>query len=209
MIILLLATTLAGSICNDGTWTDSEGRGTCSYHGGIRDFSSPPSTTSYRPLVSQPPQDLKLTWKLTTGVNADNRLWYNYFKDTGAIGLSIACHDTPDSNNDDWSLILLVDKAAFTYKTSIGTIKDKTYYPFPDPTLIIDYSQFYDIEYYSSGLTRMDIADLDILHHGSNSYKKNLHIQLATADYLVAGSELVNLSDMYSVLKDLEQKCMN
>ena len=26
---------LAGSICRDGTWTASEGRGTCSYHGGV------------------------------------------------------------------------------------------------------------------------------------------------------------------------------
>lgn len=33
--VLLSAPAHAGSICRDGTWTASEGRGTCSHHGGV------------------------------------------------------------------------------------------------------------------------------------------------------------------------------
>ncbi|MGI9135671.1 MAG: GmrSD restriction endonuclease domain-containing protein [Candidatus Nanopelagicales bacterium] len=33
--VLLAGPAYAGSICRDGTWTASEGRGTCSHHGGV------------------------------------------------------------------------------------------------------------------------------------------------------------------------------
>jgi hypothetical protein len=33
--VTLASPASAGSICKDGTWTASEGRGTCSYHGGV------------------------------------------------------------------------------------------------------------------------------------------------------------------------------
>ena len=36
--LIALAAALAGSICNDGTYSSSEGQGTCSYHGGV-DYS--------------------------------------------------------------------------------------------------------------------------------------------------------------------------
>jgi hypothetical protein len=35
MIFLMSNTASAGSICNDGTYSYSEGRGTCSHHGGV------------------------------------------------------------------------------------------------------------------------------------------------------------------------------
>jgi hypothetical protein len=35
LVFLLIQSVFAGSICNDGTYSQSEGRGTCSYHGGV------------------------------------------------------------------------------------------------------------------------------------------------------------------------------
>ncbi len=42
----------AGSICKDGTWTPSEGRGTCSHHGGVAQSGVPnPNTAPAQPAA--------------------------------------------------------------------------------------------------------------------------------------------------------------
>ncbi len=45
----------AGSICRDGTWSRSEGRGTCSSHGGVAISGVPDPATSASPQVSATP----------------------------------------------------------------------------------------------------------------------------------------------------------
>lgn len=90
---LLLTSSLAGSICSDGTYSQSEGRGTCSYHGGI----SPNGLSSYnsnpriyiRDIESPSPQPIiKNGWKdsdslflelhtVTLDLRADKILWCN------------------------------------------------------------------------------------------------------------------------------------
>jgi hypothetical protein len=58
--VTLASPASAGSICKDGTWTASEGRGTCSYHGGVaqKGVPRPAGATvigSGSPAVPTPP----------------------------------------------------------------------------------------------------------------------------------------------------------
>ena len=43
ILFTLITSASAGSICNDGWVSPSEGSGTCSYHGGIADYTTPSS----------------------------------------------------------------------------------------------------------------------------------------------------------------------
>lgn len=45
----------AGSICKDGTWTPSEGRGTCSYHGEVAQSGVPDPNAAPAPISTPPP----------------------------------------------------------------------------------------------------------------------------------------------------------
>lgn len=44
LFLLFFQFTFAGSICNDGTYSESEGRGTCSWHGGVKEYPYIPSS---------------------------------------------------------------------------------------------------------------------------------------------------------------------
>jgi hypothetical protein len=48
LFLLFIQFTFAGSICNDGTYSESEGRGTCSWHGGVQDNTFKYNSEDYR-----------------------------------------------------------------------------------------------------------------------------------------------------------------
>lgn len=66
LFLLFLQLAFAGSICRDGTYSNSEGRGTCSWHGGVA--KSGDYTESYQKPASRK-QD---KWKIFTTVTNSN-----------------------------------------------------------------------------------------------------------------------------------------
>jgi hypothetical protein len=118
--LLLSSAANAGSICNDGTYSHSEGRGTCSWHGGVS------SSGVYQNSNSTSRNTLSTTsntsyWESSYDITATGEP-YHYAERTNANSSFVyVCHVPEDltSTLPDEQLILtvwplgIVDSAAF------------------------------------------------------------------------------------------------
>jgi hypothetical protein len=80
----------AGSICNDGTYSHSEGRGTCSHHGGVSTSGVYYDYNSYTPSVTSHVSNFK--WKDGYGVTDSGLPYYNTRYSNGDILFAYSCY---------------------------------------------------------------------------------------------------------------------
>jgi hypothetical protein len=107
--LLLSSAANAGSICNDGTYSHSEGRGTCSWHGGVS------SSGVYQNSNSTSSNTLSTTsntsyWESSYDITATGEPYHYVTRRNANSGLSYACYAPGDltSTLPDEQLILIV-----------------------------------------------------------------------------------------------------
>ena len=118
--LLLSSAANAGSICNDGTYSHSEGRGTCSWHGGVS------SSGVYQNSNSTSSNTLSTTsntsyWESSYDITATGEPYHYVTRTNANSRLGYACYVPEDltSTLPDEQLILtvwpldIVDSAAF------------------------------------------------------------------------------------------------
>lgn len=129
LFLLFLQLAFAGSICRDGTYSNSEGRGTCSWHGGVAESGD--YTESYQKPAARK-QD---KWKVfTTVTNSNDIMSVAGFSGTldskTEYGLSYRCdeEDYEDMillvhNGEVWSIDEKIDATRWTVMVSGTTTK--------------------------------------------------------------------------------------
>jgi len=105
LITLLLSNVSnAGSICNDGTYSDSEGRGTCSWHGGVATsgvYLDSQQSNSYRDQTG-----VVQRWEDSYDVTNDGTPFHDTSSVTSAHMFSYACFVLKDQSIGETIMIM-------------------------------------------------------------------------------------------------------